>query len=273
MHVHVEYDVPGIWKTTVHVKPTRTVRQRWFRLELGTFGHLRLKDFAAKLPSICGEAERPWLWCIDSQWFLNLAGLARAAGSSWPSSCQTGIVALSKPRIRRGRTNYYGHHWEISLIQFRADLKTVEKSMETQVFLSHKGSDKPLVRRFADTLRLMGYQPWLDEDALVAGVELERGILRGFAESCAAVFFVTSSFKDEQYLATEVNYAIAERRRKGERFQIITLVLVDRTGKKGLVPDLLSQFVWKEPTGELQALQEILRALPVAAGPVAWRKP
>src|ERR1700726_142954 len=45
------------------------------------------------------------------------------------------------------------------------------------IFLSHKGFDKPLVRRFRDTLRLLGFSPWLDEDRMVAGTNLERGIL------------------------------------------------------------------------------------------------
>ena len=57
-----------------------------------------------------------------------------------------------------------------------------------------------------------------------AGSELERAILQGFKDSCAAVFFVTPSFQDEAYLATEVNYAIQEKREKGDRFSIVTLV-------------------------------------------------
>jgi hypothetical protein len=52
---------------------------------------------------------------------------------------------------------------------------------------------------------------------MAAGVELDRGILQGFNDSCAAVFFVTPRFKDENYLATEVNYAMIEKRKKGAR--------------------------------------------------------
>ena len=37
------------------------------------------------------------------------------------------------------------------------------------IFLSHKGADKTLVRSFKDTLQLLGFEPWLDEDAMVAG--------------------------------------------------------------------------------------------------------
>ena len=71
-------------------------------------------------------------------------------------------------------------------------------------------SGNKLVRAFKDTLQLLGFDPWLDEDAMVAGTKLERGIPTGFERSCAAVFFVTPNFSDENYLATEVDYAIQE---------------------------------------------------------------
>ena len=139
-----------------------------------------------------------------------------------------------------------------------------------KIFLSHSGSDKPLVRQFRETLHLLGFTPWLDEDSMPAGTPLERGISLGFTDSCAAVFFITPAFKDEQFLATEVDYAIREKRKKGDRFAIITLIFNDGTAK-GKVPDLLHTYVWKQPKSELEALQEIIRALPVYVGDVRWR--
>jgi hypothetical protein len=139
-----------------------------------------------------------------------------------------------------------------------------------RVFLSHKGVDKPKVREFKETLELLGFDPWLDEDAMYAGVELERAIAQGFKDSCAAVFFVTPNYRDEQYLATEVNYAIAEKRKKGEKFSIVTLVY-EANGAKGQVPDLLAPYVWKEPRNDLEAIRELIRALPVKLGDVYWR--
>jgi hypothetical protein len=85
-----------------------------------------------------------------------------------------------------------------------------------------------------------------------AGTNLERGILKGFADSCAAVFFVTPEFKDEAFLATEVDYAIKEKRAKGEMFSIITPVFGEGAAK-GKVPDLLHGYVWKEPKSDLVA--------------------
>ncbi len=141
-----------------------------------------------------------------------------------------------------------------------------------KIFLSHKGADKVMVREFKKTFAELGFDPWLDEDAMTAGTELERGILRGFTESCAAVFFITANFKDEGYLASEVDYAIAEKRKKNEHFAIITIVF-NYNGDKGSVPELLKRYVWKEPKNELDALREIIRALPVTLGHVYWRNP
>jgi hypothetical protein len=71
-----------------------------------------------------------------------------------------------------------------------------------KIFLSHKSADKPLVRQYKHLLVELGFDPWLDEDAMQAGAELERSLLKGFADSCAAVFFVTPNYKDENYLAS-----------------------------------------------------------------------
>ncbi len=139
-----------------------------------------------------------------------------------------------------------------------------------KIFLSHKGYDKPNVRRFRDVLRVLGFEPWLDEDAMPAGTPLERGILKGFQDSCAAVFFITPHFKDENYLATEVEYAIEQKRAKSDKFSIITLVFGDGTAK-GTVPDLLHRYVWKEPISDLEAMKAILVALPIEVGGIHWR--
>lgn len=131
-----------------------------------------------------------------------------------------------------------------------------------KIFLSHKGADKPRVRDFAATLEAVGLSPWLDEQELAAGRQLERGLLGGFKESCAAVFFVTPAFKDEGYPAAEINYAISEKRTRGDQFALIALVFADGEGPTPEVPELLRPYVWKEPRSDLEAFREILRALP-----------
>ncbi|MGK7895330.1 MAG: TIR domain-containing protein [Xenococcus sp. (in: cyanobacteria)] len=145
-------------------------------------------------------------------------------------------------------------------------------SDKKKIFLSHKGKDKQLVRDFKKTLETIGYEPWLDEDAMPAGTSLERGILQGMKDSCAVVFFITPSFKDEGYLESEINYAIQEKRNKKDKFSIITLQFVDDSGEKGSIPELLKPYVWKTPKNSLEALREIIRSLPIIPSNFAWRK-
>ena len=140
-----------------------------------------------------------------------------------------------------------------------------------KIFLSHKNSDKPRVLDFKKTLDLLGYETWLDDEDMPAGTSPERGLLRGMKESCGVVFFITPSFKDEGYLADEIEYAVREKRERGKRFSIITLQFTDEGGKKAPIPELLKRYVWKTPKTHLEALREIIRALPVAPGNVEWR--
>lgn len=67
------------------------------------------------------------------------------------------------------------------------------------------------------------------------------------------------------YLATEVNYALQQKREKGNRFAIVMLRLPDANGNRGEIPELLRIYVWAEPENELDALRRILRAFTFAA--------
>lgn len=140
-----------------------------------------------------------------------------------------------------------------------------------KIFLSHKSADKSFVLNFKEMLTALKFEPWIDVDALPAGVGLERGILQGFKDSCAVVFFITPEFKDEKFLATEIEYAISEKRDKGDLFSIITLVFTNASGHKGVVPDLLRNYVWKEPLDDLAALRELIRALPLDVSYPDWK--
>lgn len=137
--------------------------------------------------------------------------------------------------------------------------------VKMKVFLSHKGADKEKIRLYKRTLEVLGFDVWLDEDAMPAGTALHRGILQGFKDSCAAIFFITPNYVDEGFLESEVNYAMAEKMRRKDKFSIITLVFED-DGKKGQVPELLKTYVWKTPSNDLEALQEIVKALPIKLG-------
>ena len=140
-----------------------------------------------------------------------------------------------------------------------------------KIFLSHKSSDRDLVLDFKETLDSLGYEPWLDDEEMPAGTTLNRGLLRGMKESCGVVFFITPSFKDEGYLQDEIDYAIQEKQEKGDNFSIISLQIVGNDGKTSPIPPLLKRYVWKTPKTYLEALREIIRALPVAPSNVEWR--
>ncbi len=156
-------------------------------------------------------------------------------------------------------------------VQFMITKREVKLSMPKKIFLSHKNCDKPLVREYFEALKEIGFKPWLDEDEMVAGSPLERALIAGMKDSCAAVFFITPNYVDKSFLASEINYAMEQKREKENRFSIITIVLTDKEGRKGNVPDLLKQYVWKEPKNNLQGLKEIIRALPIEVKQISWK--
>jgi hypothetical protein len=137
---------------------------------------------------------------------------------------------------------------------------------EIRIFLSHKSVDKPLVYRYYHALKTVGFDPWLDERNMPAGANLEREVLRGFEESCAAVFFITESFKDEKYLAAEVDYAIIQKRKKEKKFAIITL----RYANAAAVPGLLTPYIYKDISNDLEGFDALVTALPIELGPCRW---
>lgn len=146
-------------------------------------------------------------------------------------------------------------------------LNRIPSTKQIKIFLSHKSTDKPLVYRYYNALKEIGYNPWLDELAMTAGSNLEREILKGFQESCAAVFFITEDFKDEKYLAAEIDYAVMQKRQKEKKFSIITL----RYSDAAPVPDLLTPYIYKNINNDLEGFFEIVRALPIELGPVRWK--
>jgi len=79
-----------------------------------------------------------------------------------------------------------------------------------------------------------------------------------------SVFFVTPNYVDEKYLATEIDYAIAEKQEKGERFALA----LSQSGEKGLCRSCSARFVYKEPKSNLEGLREIIWGLPMVVGDV-----
>lgn len=139
---------------------------------------------------------------------------------------------------------------------------------ESKIFLSHKSKNKDIVRRYYNALKEVGFFPWLDESNMAAGANLERELIRGFDESCAVVFFMTEHFTDENYLATEIDYATEQKRRKDKKFAIITL----RYPGANEVPRLLTRYIYSNVENDLEGFREIIRGLPIELGSGRWRK-
>jgi hypothetical protein len=146
-------------------------------------------------------------------------------------------------------------------------LSRIPSPKEIRIFLSHKSVDKPLVYRYYNALKEVGFDPWLDDPDMPAGSNLEREVLRGFEESCAAVFFITDSFRDERHLAAEVNYAVIQKSKKDKKFAIITL----RYTNAAQVPALLSPYIFKDVANDLEGFRELVRALRIECGSVRWK--
>jgi hypothetical protein len=219
------------------------------------------------LREILKENSVDWLYVRQGAWYLDFDALLRHVPVVREFSWMTGTIAIV-PDIVVEQTPYGTVG---TILRFIVTEEEAAAAVPKKIFLSHKGFDKPRVREYAKTLSAIGLDPWLDEDAMAAGAELERAILQGMHDSCAAVFFVTPHFEDSGYPGSEVNYAMAEKRAKGARFAIISLVFKGDAGETREVPDLLRQFVWKEPATDPEALREIIRALPLELGPANWK--
>lgn len=135
----------------------------------------------------------------------------------------------------------------------------------TKIFLCHSSADKELVREYKQTLEALGLEPWLDEDAMAAGVSLGEAIRKGVSESCAAVFFVSDDFEVSDYIAAEIDHAIEQKAEHDDQFALVTLFLGEE-GAADKVPKKLRNYLWKEPKSQLEALREILRGLPLQLG-------
>jgi hypothetical protein len=102
-----------------------------------------------------------------------------------------------------------------------------------------------------------------------AGTTLDRAILEGMKQSCAAVFFLTPNFEDSRFLSQEIDYAIMVHQERPNSFSIVH-ILLDHTDEAN-VPELLRRFVVKRVNSDIEALIEIIRGLPIKPGPPVWR--
>lgn len=172
------------------------------------------------------------------------------------------FAAEMSDRLREQATLASPHLRELAGVPLAA----IPGENELRIFLSHRTSDKELVRPYDALLRELGYQPWLDEHDMPAGTTLHRAIADGMDNACAVVFFVTKNFEDERWLAREVDHAVHRKVERGEKFSIVTLVFGGAE-----VPRALHDYVWINVTSDIDAARQIIRALPIELGAARWR--
>jgi hypothetical protein len=204
-----------------------------------------------------------WIQPIGPSWQLDLARLRAAFPNLARYDWITGSIPV-QPEIELHHEDWGGNFWERTQITFSLTREAAALVAQNRIFLSHKGANKSMIRGYHRALKASGYRPWLDEEDLVAGDNLNRGLVAGMVDSCAAVFFITPEFRDEAFLRDEIDIAKQLEHDRGEGFSIITLVFRDSaTGNGGTVPKVLRGFVFKEVTNDLEAMYELVRALPI----------
>jgi hypothetical protein len=251
-------------------EPDREDKNDEININFYYYKTLKKREAILKVREDIAKNNIQWLTVKGNKWIFDLTLLKSQHDVFNDVAWLKGKIAI-EPEVESEEGSKFGEKIEVTRISFYLTRELLNMNSPTKIFLSHKGANKPLVRNFDLTLRLLGFDTWLDEDAMPAGVELHRGILQGFKDSCAAVFFITPEFKDENYLAKEINYAIEEKMEKGNRFAIITLVFKDQDRNSGSVPGLLKPYVWKEPQNDLDALREIIKALPIKLESPEWK--
>ena len=65
-------------------------------------------------------------------------------------------------------------------------------------FLGHKTKDKPLMRTFANGLKFLGYETWLDQKDMPIGATLE-GALKVSVENCDCLI----AWLNEEYMSSD----------------------------------------------------------------------
>ena len=263
-------------KVSIQLMGIHNSHEAGFTITFPLFGRHQPKSAAKIIAEAISTSGIEWLKHKNSKWYLDAKLFKETFDFQKDNDWLEGLINVEmehdiKSEYTLDTRKFKPICKDQTMCKYIITPELVSEQLPKKIFLSHKGIDKPTVRLYQSVLQTLGFIPWLDEDDMVAGTELERGLLQGFKDSCAAVFFVTSNYVDAGFLATEINYAVKEKRDKGNRFAIITLAFPDDAGGSVVIPELLEQYVWKTPQTPLAALEEIVRALPIELGSPDWK--
>lgn len=86
-----------------------------------------------------------------------------------------------------------------------------------RIFLAHSSGDKPYVRAIKELLQLAGYDPWLDEDRLLAGQNWQLEVEKAVKEADAIAILLSNQAVDNAgYLHKEMALALDVAQRQPE---------------------------------------------------------
>lgn len=138
-----------------------------------------------------------------------------------------------------------------------------------RVFLCHSSGDKLVVRHLYTRLKADGFDPWLDEENLVAGQDWQHEIAAA-VRTCDKVLVCLSktSVTKEGYVQKEIRDVLdVQKEKPDDRIFIIPVRLEEVT-----VPDRLLQWHWvdlfhKDGIFKADDYQKVKRALTHPGGP------
>ncbi len=106
-----------------------------------------------------------------------------------------------------------------------AILRTEEGSLSDHVFISHSTRDDDVVFRIRTALEGLGVPTWVDSRRLTAGEALEPAIRQAIEEARHFVVVLSAHAMNSPWVAQEIRYASEVRRRRGDGFKVIPLLL------------------------------------------------
>lgn len=137
---------------------------------------------------------------------------------------------------------------------------------EFDVFLAHNSKDKPEVIKIANKLRERGLNPWLDNEQIFPGDNIQEVVFQGISQSKVGAFFISQNrlgaFQRNLELGAIIQFFL-EKKEKG--FRVIPILLSDISD----IPDELyhlKQWAWIRFTNsnveeDEEALQDLIRGI------------
>lgn len=130
-----------------------------------------------------------------------------------------------------------------------------------KVFLCHASENKPIVKGLYDDLVAAGYEPWLDSEVLLPGMDWDLEIKKGMRASDAVIVGLSSiSVSKEGYIQKELKFAqdIQDEKPRG------TIFLIPVRLEACEVPYDLQDIQWADYTSP-DGFEKLVRGLNVRA--------